>query len=195
MKDYSLVILAAGKSSRMGSPKGMLSIGDESLIEFQVRRFLEMQGHEVIVIVEDNEQLYRQKLASYGKKVKFVDNDNIALGPFYSVVLGCKKAIQKNILILPIDVPLMSFTALSILTQEKNDIVIGQAPLTLKGGHPILLREKVVSKLSLTTCYNDRLDHFIEDDNFTKVRVNIDHPYLCLNLNTPDDYVRFLSLE
>ena len=37
--DYGLVILAGGKSTRMGSNKAKLPFGDESLIEYMIKRF------------------------------------------------------------------------------------------------------------------------------------------------------------
>jgi len=190
----SLILLAAGRSSRMGYPKGLLSVGDTTLIEFQIKRFLKMGGVEIIVVVGKEHTLYKKCLESY--KVILVENLNIDAGPFYSVTLGVKAASNNSVLILPVDVPLATKDEMEQIFQCRGDGVIAQHFETKKGGHPLLIRESVLKKLRGINHFSDqRLDYFLKDEKFKIERVDCCHPYMFLNLNNESDYLNFLELE
>ena len=85
------LILAAGASSRMGSPKPLLKIAKKTLLEDQVSRMREAGIEDIYVVVgcKANEIKERHK----DLDVHWVENKEWKLGKFSSVVCGIKFVI------------------------------------------------------------------------------------------------------
>ncbi len=80
------VVLAAGRSSRLGRPKQLLPVRGEALLRYTLRRVLASSLDDVLVVVGHNAAAVRAAIA--GLPVKIVFNTDAALGQSTSVVAG-----------------------------------------------------------------------------------------------------------
>jgi len=137
----SLIILAAGKSTRMKENKLLLKIGGETLIEHVIKAAKGSSADEVIVVLGYEAQKIKEKLAKLD--CRLVVNENYMKGQSGSVKVGLS-AVSSNaeaVMILPADVALIDPESISRVVEEyrkfRNRIVI--ASHQQRSGHPILI--------------------------------------------------------
>jgi len=146
----SLVVLAAGKSTRMNENKLLLKIDGETLIEHVMKAAKESSAEEVIVVLGYEAQKIREKLAKLGCKLAV--NENYMKGQSGSVKVGLS-AVSSNaeaVMILPADVALIDPESINRVVEEyresKNRIVI--ASHQQQSGHPILIDRALFHEVS-----------------------------------------------
>lgn len=198
ISNYPLLILAAGNSTRMGSPKGLLDVNGQSLLDYQISQFFSFGGNRVFVVVGKFSEEYQKGSALLkDKRVSLLQNDNIDLGQFYSIYMGLKEVDHCDLegaFILPVDSPLVSQEDLISLVFSKKDTVLLKKDG--KGGHPVLLRRNCYHEL-INNNFNTegRLDYFIKNlPEQTVESVESETIQSTLNLNTQSDYKYFMSL-
>lgn len=82
------IVLAAGRSSRLGRPKQLLSIHGEPLLRYTVRRILASALDEIIVVIGHEADAVRAAIADLPIEVVF--NPDAALGQSTSVIAGLR---------------------------------------------------------------------------------------------------------
>jgi molybdenum cofactor cytidylyltransferase len=82
----AIIILAAGKSNRLGSPKQLLQYKGKGLLQNAVEAALKTDNHAVIVITGANASLIEKELIDY--PVKKVFNENWQDGMASSILCG-----------------------------------------------------------------------------------------------------------
>ena len=97
------LILSAGKSSRMGSPKALLEFKDgATLLSKQVDLLRSANCTDITVVVGADTEAIRQ--AHTDIEVNWVINDKWELGQFSSLQAGLKSIGSMDVILLPIDV-------------------------------------------------------------------------------------------
>lgn len=184
LADTTLIILAAGKSSRMGSPKGLLLYEGKTLLDHHRDSFLKTGGEKIVVVLGSFVEEYTK--ACPWLKESFVLNEFVEKGPFFSLQLGLLKAINhsKAYFILPVDVP----TSPSIwkLCENFNDEVLIPT-FNEKGGHPVLISKQFGNQLLNVSIDSEdaRLDHQIK--KVKSIRLEINDPLIIKNFNSKND--------
>jgi molybdenum cofactor cytidylyltransferase len=137
----SLIVLAAGKSTRMKENKLLLNINGDTLIEHVVKVAKESDADEVLVVLGYEATKIKERLTETG--CKFAVNENYMKGQSESVKVGLS-AVSSNaeaVMILPADVALIEPESINRVLEEyarsKGTIVI--ASHRQQSGHPILL--------------------------------------------------------
>lgn len=112
MKDFTFIILAGGKSSRMGTEKGLLPLNNKPLIQYT----LDVVKHlsENIIIVANN-KLYEQ----FGYKVIPDKYEN--KGPLAGIYSGLLHSSTSKNIILTCDSPFITEELLQLLIQNSFD--------------------------------------------------------------------------
>ena len=180
MMEIGAVILAGGKSSRMGEDKGLITYKGKPMVQWSIEAVAPITSK--IVIVSSN--------PSYQKfNVPVIEDQIPDQGPLGGIVSGMEYLQTDKAIILPCDTPHISTDLLLELLQEGayNAVCIPQKngrihPLTGIYNHSILnhLKEQLaLSRLKMTRAM-EGLDvkHFIADhwpENALK------------NINTPND--------
>ncbi len=198
-----LVILAGGKSSRMGSPKGLLDyFGDYWILE-QIQRFKKVDNPVVYIGLGYDYTLYFEAIpwlkealeTNYifnGVGVRVVLNKQPELGAFSTLQTVLKKVnTTSDVLVLPIDVPLLNTKELQVLIDTKNSVVI---PQTTKKGHPVKLSASVWNELLHIDCSSQeaRLDSQIKKLETDSVSlINVIDTAVNQNINTKDKWVEY----
>lgn len=113
------VILAAGASSRMGSPKAALSIGDkaDTFLARLLRTYVVAGVPEIIVITGSNAEVVRAAAGRVDPRVRFVHNDGWRTGQLSSLIAAidaplhaCRASnrLLEAVMMTLVDVPLVS---------------------------------------------------------------------------------------
>lgn len=202
----AFILLAGGKSERMGVAKGLLKYQQTFWILEQLNRISKTSIKEVYIGLGYYYDHYfsaipwlkiaqKKTFEFQGLNVKTVINKNPDLGSF-STLQTVLKAIPKQttILINPIDTPLLNSEELAKLISEKNEVVFPN--FEGKNGHPIKISSRIWNNfLTINTKdKNARLDFQLKKVSPTKITiVNVSDRAIILNLNTKKEWISFLK--
>ncbi len=187
-----LVVLAAGESSRFGSPKGLAAVRGRPLIAWSVARFRQAGGRRVVVVVGAHEESYRVALA--GEATLVVANRNLERGPFHSLQLGLAAAQagpDGALFVLPVDVPAPDPQVWRMLAKSDKGLAAVVPTTQGHGGHPVRLSAAFcVQLLEIPWNVSDaRLDLRIRSlPEDLRERVAVADPTIRANLNTPEAF-------
>jgi molybdenum cofactor cytidylyltransferase len=91
----SAIILAAGMSRRMGSPKMLLPLGDETMLQRVVRTYLKiLPASQIIVVTGHHCEKIERSLSGWG--VRFGSNAEYEKGMLWSVKVGIAAALTPS---------------------------------------------------------------------------------------------------
>lgn len=192
----SAIILSAGFSSRMKQAKFSLMYDEKrTFLEKIVEEYLIFGCNEIIVVMNYEGIKLKNKLnLSFPKNVKFVLNKYPERERFYSLQVGFK-ALQETefIFMQNIDNPFVTSVLLFNIYKNKNvaDYIIPSH--NNKGGHPILLSEKIANSIIQEEDYNVILKSHLQ--NFAKHYVKIEDENILLNINTMEIYNNAINLK
>lgn len=203
-KSPVLIILAGGKSSRMGIPKGLLEFKNQYWLLQQINTFI---GDFVIIGLGYDAELYFKAIpwlkkaiensVNYrGKQVQVIINPQPKFGLF-SNLQNLLKQIDKNqsVFVLPIDAPLLNKKDQELIANDKEIITIPS--YNGKKGHPVKLNYQFWNTLLNIPIddYEARLDVQIKKRNASEISIIKVSDASCIkNLNTPKDWQDYLKL-
>ena len=154
MQKTGVLIAAAGMSSRMGTFKPLLPLGDETLISYQLNKFVGM-GLSPIVIVTGNEaerlehyiKEYKKNRDPEGKIVCIRNEQYHSSEMFDTIKIGLKriKGQCDRFFVLPADIPLFSEKTLNLLLRSEGKVT--KPVFQNRGGHPLLIRSDMIDQL------------------------------------------------
>jgi molybdenum cofactor cytidylyltransferase len=146
----SILILAAGNSSRLGSPKQLIEFEGKTLIERTSEIALSV-SEEILIVLGGNAELILPIIERFENTIPTVFNPNWQEGMGTSIRLGVEKLEEKSdfILILLSDQPFISKVLLQNMLQtyanSQNPIIACVYNNTL--GVPMLFDKSVFSEL------------------------------------------------
>ncbi|OOG76077.1 NTP transferase domain-containing protein [Flavobacterium sp. A45] len=198
------VLLAGGKSERMGVAKGLLEYQNTYWILEQLNRISNSTTTEVYIGLGYHHEEYSNKIPWFKEaqlhfvlyknlKVKVVVNQNPQFGSFSTLQTVLRQIPQtKSVLINPIDIPILNTTELQNIIRTQNQIVLPN--FESKNGHPIKLHSEFWQTLLLLnpTDENSRLDLEIKKIIPSKITtITVTDSCIIKNLNTPNDWIEF----
>ena len=209
MKDTPiLIILAGGKSSRMGSPKGLLDYHGTPWILEQISRFNCVQNAKVYIGLGYDYEKYVDVIPWFKKAkdeihyyngigVRVIVNDKPENGAFSTLqkVLGSIDP-HETIIVQPIDVPLLNEGSLRSLINETNIIVIPTCDG--QNGHPVVLVPDFWLKLTQIDISSEtaRLDRQISDIHSSRITyLKVSDNSVYQNINTHEDWKKYIGLN
>ncbi|MGA9363541.1 MAG: nucleotidyltransferase family protein [Bacteroidota bacterium] len=144
------IILAAGESSRMGSPKALLKIGGKSFVQHIVDVFIASRVLDIVVVLGADSEAIKTQLNWF--KGKTVINEEWKRGQLSSILAGLHAVDQEDlhgVLIWPVDRPLVSeHVIVGILHQfwtKHKQIVV--PVFSGQRGHPVLVGKSLFEAL------------------------------------------------
>ena len=145
----SVILLAAGKASRMGKLKQLMPFGGGTILEQAIDNLLSSAVSEVIVVVGHRAGEVMKALDA--RPAKLVINPDYEHGMSTSIIAGLKVVdSQAQAVVLALgDQPLIDSQAIDRLIDEFSHHDKGIAIPTYQGrrGHPIIFAEKYREKL------------------------------------------------
>jgi molybdenum cofactor cytidylyltransferase len=151
MNNIAVIVLAAGKSSRMKMPKQLVKIGNNFLLEFVLSKAKAINKNHVYCVLGANDARIRREISS--PNVHFIYNATFNEGLSSSIVTGISKIeLQpdyKAVLILLGDQPAIEkeyLNAMIALFSEDNSKIIA-TNYGVKLGVPAIFPQSYFSKL------------------------------------------------
>lgn len=193
---YAGLILAAGASTRMGTPKPLLHLKHSTLLEDQVNRLSEAGCDHIIVVCgasADNIISAHQNLS-----VSWVINSKWETGSFSSLKAGVTALADSSsgCLILPVDtagVPKIVFETL-IAAAESSISASAIIPThKSRGGHPVWLSKQLLDHIK-TASPESRLDVILREQQ-NIIKIEVESAEILRNINTPEEWSEFLLQE
>lgn len=193
-KNISAIILSAGKSERMGVPKFSLPFNSKTtFLEKLIGEYHSFGCNEIIVVLnETSSAIYEQLKLSVPSTVKIVINHHPEWERFYSLKLAALalNEIQPTF-VSNIDNPFVSQSILESLYKNNGDFDYVSPSFQDKGGHPIMLSDRIINDLRHVTQDQLHLKEFLS--KYKKVKFNVDDEKVLLNINTKEEYDKHFS--
>ncbi|MEN3338166.1 MAG: molybdenum cofactor cytidylyltransferase [Acidobacteriota bacterium] len=188
------IILAAGRSERMGRPKALLPLGtsEDTFVRRLARALHEGGVDEVLVVGRCEDEALREAVGAVGVPARYVENPAADGGQLTSVLAGLAVADRPGVhgfLVTPVDAPrITAATVVALLSAFRST----GAPIvraTYKGrhGHPVIFARAVFQELrhadlsigarAVVRAHADRV-----------VEVEVDDPGVLGDVDTPGDY-------
>tara|TARA_R110000868_G_scaffold36900_5_gene130522 strand:- start:2187 stop:2816 length:630 start_codon:yes stop_codon:yes gene_type:complete len=200
------ILLAGGKSERMGIAKGLLDYNNTYWILEQLTRISKTQIKDIYIGLGFNYQDYFKAIPWLAEaqnnfvffekiRVRVEINTNPERGSFSTLQTVLQKIkTNQSVLISPIDIPISNARVLNALIEIDNKIVLPN--FEGKNGHPIKLSSTFWKPLLLLDPKKEyaRLDFQIKkmkSDEITQVVVN--DSLILKNLNTQNDWTEYLN--
>jgi molybdenum cofactor cytidylyltransferase len=181
------IVLAAGFSSRAGTYKMTLKIGEATVIEKCIEGMYDLCSRIIVVGGFKVENIFRV-LGKY-PKVEIVLNKNYEDGMFSSLKEGFRHVRGEAFFFTPGDYPLIGKKVYEKMAGIEGDIIIP----VFKGikGHPVLMKGFLAGEL-LQDSGCTSLRAFIDKKGFKAVEVQ--EPGILEDIDTIDDYDRLVGL-
>ncbi len=183
------VVLAAGRSRRMGAQKLLLPYGGSTIVEAVVRAALEASLQGAIVVLGADEERVRANLAPCA--VTFAVNEDWERGMFSSVRAGFEALPEKATaaVVMLGDQPFVKPETIDELVARYRETRRGVV-LPVHGGrrgHPVLIDTKFKSEI-LSLGPEATLRDIVRTHTDEVLEVEIDDPDILRDIDTPEDY-------
>ena len=191
------LILAAGLSSRMGESKPLLEWFGQTLIEYQINLFNSLNIKPLVVLGFQSETVI-SKIKNLD--VDIVINEDFKTGKSSSILKGIRNMkSDSDILLLAVDQPRPKIFLEKIMQshlESKSLITIPKYKYKdseLRGGHPIIIGNKVINNLSEFINRGKTVKDFVVSQTAVNQLI-FDDILIRLDLNDKDDYHEAIRL-
>ncbi|NPD84590.1 NTP transferase domain-containing protein [Lentimicrobium sp. L6] len=192
--DCSVIILAAGYSSRMGSPKFALAINSQSnFLENIIHQYLNIGIRNIIVVLNsEGEKYIEQHPLRISNPIQLIINEHPEYEKFYSLKLGLS-ALENNgySFIHPSDLPVVEESTLKEIYGKREEADFVKPVFNKKGGHPILLSPRLIKELVNEKKGDWKLNEFLGE--YSSCSVEVDDVGILDNINSREEYLVFLE--
>lgn len=190
ISNIAIIILAAGKSARLGSPKQLLSYKGKNLLRHTVDEALETGCQSVFVVLGANSELLKKELKD--KPISIVENAGWQEGMASSIRCGLETITNTIlrpdcIIFMVCDQPHVSSSLLLSLVDKKNEtkMPIVASSYEDKIGTPALFNKSFFP--ALMELKGDKGARKLIADNLDKV-ATVEFPEGITDIDTKEDY-------
>ena len=148
------IVLAGGKSSRMGRPKALLPIGPDGETFFDRITGTLIKGgvEEVVVVVGADADAVRAAVAPGSTRVRLITNPDYERGQLTSLLAGLRTIDRPGVsaaLVTLIDSPLISVESVErlIRTRREKGALIVRPASNGRHGHPVIFGRELFDEL------------------------------------------------
>ncbi len=193
--DYtSCVILSAGNSERMGTPKALLKFDSQTtFIEKIINTYLKCGIKDIVIVI--NSDLYEIISVSkikLPKEVVLVINKHPEHGRFYSLKSGLEKIKKGNgCFFQNIDNPFTSSQTLLEMLNNNTEFDLVIPVFNDKRGHPVLISSEIVNQTIKTPLIDVPINIFLR--TFKPIYIEVQDVSIQANINSQADYAFWFS--
>ncbi len=191
----SVIILAAGHSSRMNYPKSFLLFDNRrKFIEKIIDTYISSGIDDIILVINKSQEEKMRSILSKNyssHQIKMVVNQFPEKGRFYSIQQGLKNINNKICFIQNIDNPFISKLLLNEMMKELTASNYVVPSYQNKNGHPVLLSNDVVQYLLNLKRDDYNLRH--ELNHFLKTKINWEDENILANINSWEEYQKYFE--
>jgi len=194
---FGAIVLAAGSSDRMGTPKPLLHIEGQTFLEHILDQLDSLPPIEATVVVLGAKAAAIRDSVELGRAVP-VTHRGYKLGMFSSVRAGARALVRKlpdleGAMVILVDMPLVRTETYERVVEafqaDHDDAVL--AAYQGEAGHPVLLSRALALRLADTALADpveETLADFLEAHAERRRYVDAHDPNVLININTPDAY-------
>ena len=194
MNSIAVLVLAAGKSSRMKDIKQLLKINNKTLLETALENGKKINPNNVFCVLGAHAEKIKKETST--KNITYIFNNNFEKGLSSSIVCGVNYIAKEHsnltsILILLADQPKIDFQFLNELvsTYQKNTTKIVASSYGDKKGVPAIYPKIYFEKLKLLK--GDKgAKEFLNSNNIDVASIN---SLKLIDIDTKEDYINFLK--
>jgi len=189
-------LLAAGESSRMGTPKPLFEWFGAPLIQRQVEALLDAGVDEVIAVTgncaEDVESVLRSAMSGIPKSnhVRTVRNEAFLTGKTTSVIAGLSALPPDTdtIVLLAVDQPRPSWLIRDVLESHRSTGALISSPVyDDHGGHPLVFDGSLFDELRAITEEGQGVREVVRAHADAVNRLVVGTPLARLDMNTQEE--------
>ena len=189
------LILAAGYSSRMGTNKALLPFGNETVIERQIKCFIETGIHDLFIVVGYDADKVTNAVNRY--PVNIIYNKNYSDGMFSSIQSGVKVIdpdVFDGVFLLPVDHPLIHSHALETIIERfgKLSVKILYPCYHNRKGHPPLFSTCLIKEILESRGDAGLKGIFTKYQNYAEF-VDMGNQECLMDIDTEQDYLKALD--
>jgi putative nucleotidyltransferase with HDIG domain len=185
------LILAAGESRRMGSPKALLPLGEETVLVRSVNLFLNAGIRNILVVIGCKGKTIQSHHSNL--PVQWVQNNQFEKGMFSSVVKGVEAIPPDHscFFVLPVDIPMVRpptiFNLLEAYPALKKDTSILYPTVMGKRGHPPLISTRLIPGICAWNGVGG-LGGFLSGHDADAREIPVIDEFIGRDMDTPADY-------
>ncbi|MCX6311187.1 MAG: NTP transferase domain-containing protein [Bacteroidetes bacterium] len=188
----SAVVLAGGKSERMGCPKPYLDFQGKTFIEKIIETYKLADVENITVVFNKNYILpiWKKLLNHLKSEARIIVNDNSTAGRFHSLKLGLDNITETDYCFIQnVDNPFVSPSLINTLYENKIPDAYTVPVHENHGGHPILISKSIIDHIRKIEKSELTLREILS--NFKRNEVVVNDPSILFNINTPEDYKKY----
>lgn len=189
------VVLAAGKSTRMGRPKAALPLGpSDTFLTRIVRTFQDAEVDDIVVVLGHDAETIRESVIERGLMPRFVINRDYQNGQLSSILAGLGAIDRPGVramLLMLVDVPLVSAATVRAVLQRYHaiNLPIVRPARGAVHGHPVLF-DRVLFPLLRAADPTVGAKPIVRAHTSASGDLPIDDDGAFIDIDTPEDYAR-----
>ncbi|MFC2131414.1 NTP transferase domain-containing protein [Bacteroidota bacterium] len=191
----AVVILAAGESNRMNTPKPFLRFDAKRVfIDKIIDEYRQFGCSRIVVTINKKHTEWISYIAakSSSDSIIFIENNHPEYERFYSVKLGLQNIDDVDFsFIHNIDNPFIDQEILNNIYEFKSDGGYVVPNYLDKGGHPILLHREAINKIISETNNSVNLKNILS--SLKRINCDSGSDKVLININTQDDYEKYFQ--
>ncbi len=190
------ILLAAGESSRMGTPKPLLPWFGKTMVEAQIENLLDGGADRVIVVTGARGDEVENAIHKTDS-VTVVDNPHYLDGKTTTIRAGLGMVSDdcSAILLLAVDQPRPNWVVRRIVDSHlTNNAIVTSPRYQGHGGHPLAFHPDLLPELREISEEREGVREVMRRHEAEMNGVRFDSPIVRIDLNTPEDYERALEV-
>jgi len=196
------VVLAAGKSSRMGRTKALLPLGSsgETFLQRIVRVLRDGGADAVVVVIGGDAEAVRGSLPSDDAQISAVENPRYEEGQLSSLLVGLA-AVERRydnpdaVMMTLVDLPLISEATVRAVREAFLANPVAPLVRPRRGGrygHPVIFNRSIFGELHRADP-SKGAKPVVHAHAAEEVNVDVDDEGAFIDIDTPEDYERFIA--
>ena len=190
---YTAILLAAGRSSRMGQLKGLLDWNGKPLIKYQLEQLFSSLLDQIILVLGYQVETYLSVIQKDTTSLMVVCNEKWEEGKSSSIRKGLQAVHQdcKAILFINLDQPVTNKIVNHLIYSfETKSQKIHIPSYQGRRGHPILISSQLLGELKQVNEQTQGLRNIIRIHSNEIQLIETGDPKILYNFNSPLDYKR-----
>lgn len=189
--DFRVLVLAAGRGTRMGGPKAIMQVRGEPWWRAQLGSLKSLNLESTWVTSPGVADSLRQS-SDRPTDLVLADPHSPMFASIASGIQHLSPRLPKHLFVLPVDSPVPTGQTFLRLAASRSPVAVPVFADTR--GHPVRLSREWIERTFASLLRGEemdptlRLDRLIEPDSDL---VKVDDPRVTTNLNTPDDVRRY----
>ena len=191
VEEVAAIILAAGRSERMGAFKPLLPFGRQTVIETCIENMRRGGVETVVIVLGQGQRAEELKAHLHNSNVIFAVNPDPESEMSASIACGVRAIPERvqAVIITPVDhAAVPPEVVATVIDKWKKGARLVKPTCNQRGGHPVLIDMAFRNEL-LDLDPNGGLKAFFSQRQEEVKRVEVNSNYIARDMDTWDDYV------